>query len=164
MQSDVDSTSDCFYVDPRFISATEGFPNPPLCLKIKSRGVEFAMDIYEEDIFAPLRREFATELPIRLASLSGHYRDWQISGAPESLNGMIHESHKLAGTAGALGFHGIGEEMCLIERVLRAKPAGESLTPETSQLLEKAITSCYRQAGLESPELQVSVLKDSGDG
>jgi HPt (histidine-containing phosphotransfer) domain-containing protein len=130
----------------------------------KSRGVEFAMDIYDEDIFAPLRREFAAELPIRLASLSGHYRNWQASGAAESVTGMIHESHKLAGTAGALGFHGIGEEMCLIEQLLRAKPVDELLTPETSELVEKALRSCYRQAGLESTGPQASALKDSGDG
>ena len=121
------------------------------------------MSLYDDDIFAPLRREFAAELPVRLESLRAHFDAWKSSSADESRDGMIHEAHKLAGTAGALGFDGIGDEMCNIERMLRGNGTPAVMNEESCAILEKSIGSCYRQAGLDLPASESSPSRERED-
>jgi HPt (histidine-containing phosphotransfer) domain-containing protein len=141
---------------------TEGFPNWRPSKKMRVGAL--SMSVYDEDIFAPLRREFAAELPARLDCLRAHYAVWKSSGAAEALAGMIHEAHKLAGTAGALGFDGIGDEMCNIERVLRGDGSPVVLNEGICAKLEQSLMSCYRQAGLQAPVCGSSACRDVEDG
>jgi hypothetical protein len=121
------------------------------------------MDLYDQDIFAPLRKEFAADLPARLDVLRAFFHLWleATDDGKEAVLGMIHESHKLSGTAGALGFSGIGDEMCLIERLLRAQGTDPVLRAETTKKVEESLVSCFRQAGLEFTEPDPSVLGKS---
>jgi two-component system, OmpR family, response regulator len=126
---------------------SEGFPKSSSWKKIGLGGP--CMNLYDEDIFAPLRREFAAELPARLDCLKAYYAAWKSSRAADFITGMIQEAHKLAGTAGALGFDGIGDEMCEIERMLRGAGSPAVFSEELCARLDQSLVSCYRQAGLK---------------
>ncbi len=72
-----------------------------------------------EERFAALQREYATEVPAKVAEIAAAVVEAERAGAGEPLAHATSLAHRLAGTAGAYGLPGVGEAAGAVEEALR---------------------------------------------